>query len=120
MLVALMIEGKFSGEGLHSIEADEDMLAAMARELVEKGGVGESGRRGLAVAAGKTNRASPPSGMPDAGVLEALAEPDAEVDGLCASSPFPAPGPVLVHSEPKKKTLWPTGLVAGDQLKLFG
>jgi hypothetical protein len=42
MLVALMMEGKFSGEGLQSVDADEDMLSAMARELVEKAGVGES------------------------------------------------------------------------------
>jgi hypothetical protein len=42
MLVALMMEGKFSGEGgLHSMDADDDILAAMARELVEKGGVGD-------------------------------------------------------------------------------
>jgi hypothetical protein len=42
MLVALMMEGKFSGEGLQSLDADEDLVAAMARELVEKAGVGES------------------------------------------------------------------------------
>jgi hypothetical protein len=42
MLVALMMEGKFSGEGLQSLDADEDMMSAMARELVEKAGVGES------------------------------------------------------------------------------
>lgn len=42
MLVALMMEGKFSGEGLQSLDANEDLLTAMARELVEKGGVGES------------------------------------------------------------------------------
>jgi SNF2 family DNA or RNA helicase len=42
MLVALMMEGKFSGEGIHSLEADEDMMSAMARELVERGGVGET------------------------------------------------------------------------------
>jgi hypothetical protein len=41
MLVALMMEGKFSGEGLQSLDADEDLLSAMARELVEKAGVGE-------------------------------------------------------------------------------
>jgi hypothetical protein len=42
MLVALMMEGKCSGEGgLHSMDADDDILAAMARELVEKGGVGD-------------------------------------------------------------------------------
>src|SRR5260370_38209289 len=42
MLVALMMEGKFSGEGIHSVDADDDLLAAMARELVEQGGVGQS------------------------------------------------------------------------------
>jgi hypothetical protein len=42
MLVALTMEGKFSGEGIHSLESDDDMLSAMARELVERGRVGES------------------------------------------------------------------------------
>ncbi len=42
MLVALMMEGKMSGEGLGSLDADEDMMSAMARELVQKGRVGES------------------------------------------------------------------------------
>ena len=42
MLVALMMEGKFSGEGLQSLDADEDLMSAMAWELVEKAGVGES------------------------------------------------------------------------------
>jgi len=42
MLVALMMEGKFSGEGIHSLDADDDLLAAMARELVQQSGVGQS------------------------------------------------------------------------------
>jgi hypothetical protein len=42
MLVALMVEGKLSGEGIHSLESDDDMMSAMARELVERGRVGES------------------------------------------------------------------------------
>jgi hypothetical protein len=42
MLVALMMEGKFSGEGLQSLDTDEDLMSAMARELVEKAGVGAS------------------------------------------------------------------------------
>ncbi len=42
LLVALTLEGKFAGEGLHDIEDDDDMLAAMARELVEKDGIGET------------------------------------------------------------------------------
>ncbi len=41
MLVALMMDCKFSGEGLQSLDANEDLLSAMARELVEKGGVGK-------------------------------------------------------------------------------
>ena len=42
LLVALTLEGKFAGEGLHDMEDDDDMLAAMARELVEKDGIGET------------------------------------------------------------------------------
>lgn len=42
MLVSLMMEGKFSGEGLDSLDADEDMTTAMYRELLQEGGVGES------------------------------------------------------------------------------
>jgi hypothetical protein len=42
LLVALTLEGKFAGEGLQSIDEDDDMLSAMARELVEKNGIGES------------------------------------------------------------------------------
>ena len=42
MLVAFMMEGKFSGEELQSLDANEDLLSAMTRELVEKGGVGET------------------------------------------------------------------------------
>jgi superfamily II DNA or RNA helicase len=42
LLVALTMEGKFAGEGLQSMDEDDDMLSAMARELVEKNGIGES------------------------------------------------------------------------------
>ena len=42
LLVALTMEGKFAGEGLQSIDDDDDMLSTMARELVEKNGIGDS------------------------------------------------------------------------------
>jgi hypothetical protein len=42
LLVALTMEGKFAGEGLQSIDEDDDMLSAMARELVERNGIGDS------------------------------------------------------------------------------
>jgi hypothetical protein len=35
------MEGKFSREGLQSLDDDDDMLTAMARELVNENGVGE-------------------------------------------------------------------------------
>jgi len=42
LLVSLAMEGKFSNEGLQGIEDDDDVLTAMARELVTEKGVGES------------------------------------------------------------------------------
>jgi hypothetical protein len=42
LLVSLAMEGKFSREGLQSLDEDDDMLTAMARELVTDSGVGES------------------------------------------------------------------------------
>jgi len=41
LLVSLAMEGKFSQEGLQSLNEDDDMLTAMARELVTESGVGE-------------------------------------------------------------------------------
>jgi hypothetical protein len=41
LLVSLAMEGKFSQEGLQSLNEDDDMLTAMARELVTENGVGE-------------------------------------------------------------------------------
>jgi len=42
LLVALAMEGKFTSEGLQAIDGDDDMLTAMARELVENKGIGET------------------------------------------------------------------------------
>ena len=42
LLVALAMEGKFTSEGLQAIDGDDDILTAMARELVENKGIGES------------------------------------------------------------------------------
>ena len=39
LLVALTMEGKYAGEGLQSIDEDDDMLSAMALELVERNGI---------------------------------------------------------------------------------
>jgi hypothetical protein len=42
LLVALAMEGKFASDGLQAIDGDDDMFTAMARELVENRGIGES------------------------------------------------------------------------------
>jgi hypothetical protein len=125
MLVALMMEGKFSGEGIHSMDAEDDLMAAMARELVEKGGVGESAdavweelKRERAVHAAAT------SPLFEAEMPHAIANAASVLPGLDDAAPGIAPGLTLVHSDrkPNKKPelLWPTGYVVGEQLRLFG
>ncbi|MCZ2154478.1 MAG: hypothetical protein LC114_11360 [Bryobacterales bacterium] len=41
LLVSLAMEGKFASQGLQALDDDDDMLTAMARELVTQKGVGE-------------------------------------------------------------------------------
>lgn len=41
LLVSLAMEGKFANQGLQALDNDDDMLTAMARELVTNKGVGE-------------------------------------------------------------------------------
>jgi len=42
LLVSLAMEGKFASEGLQAMDEDDDLLMAMARELVQERGIGES------------------------------------------------------------------------------
>ena len=42
LLVSLAMEGKFASEGLQAMDGDDDLLMAMARELVQERGIGES------------------------------------------------------------------------------
>ena len=42
LLVSLAMEGKFSTEGLQAVGEDDDLLMAMARELVTEKGIGKS------------------------------------------------------------------------------
>jgi hypothetical protein len=122
MLVALMMEGKFSGEGIHSMDAEDDMMAAMARELVEKGRIGESAdavwgelRRERTLQADTSAAFGAHSG-PEQSEPLALAD-------LSLSIAQPVPTLTLVHSKAKKphsESVWPSGYVVGDQMKLFG
>jgi len=115
MLVALMMEGKFSGEGLQSLDANEDLLSAMARELVEKGGVGESADAVWKdLERERAKHTSAPTKLLDAS--------DSTDDVISQLPVFQ--GPQLVHSaprpKPKETPIWPTGHLVGEQMRLFG
>jgi hypothetical protein len=123
MLVALMMEGKFSGEGIHSLEADDDMMSAMARELVERGRVGESANAVWADL--KRERAIHMLTVQvvlETSAVESSERPD---PGSVPELPLtPAEGPLVpVQSNPKRKqkpsSLWPTGYDEGAQMLLF-
>jgi hypothetical protein len=124
MLVALMMEGKFSGEGLQALDTDEDLMSAMARELVEKAGVGESADaiwRELDHERGKV-QPQPPAveSLPDE-------ESDSALDLVGSNAQEPAPAPFGIHliesslpSKNRKKTeLRPTATEFSLQLSLF-
>jgi hypothetical protein len=123
MLVALMMEGKFSGEGLQSLDTDEDLMSAMARELVEKAGVGESADKMWRELDRERERVLP---QPPA----ALAEEDANpvFDLSVTESTDPPSGLAGIHIvEPpagvrirQKPSLWPTASEPAVQLNLFG
>jgi hypothetical protein len=83
LLVALAMEGKFTSDGLQAIDGDDDMLTAMARELVQNKGIGESAdnlwRRVGAF-------------LPTSGLQEPMNEPRAVSEGNGANIPaFPLP-----------------------------
>jgi hypothetical protein len=107
MLVALMMEGKFSGEGIHSLESDDDMMSAMARELVERGRVGESADAVWADLKRERAQHMPPR----VSQTELVAEDDPLLP-LLSQEPVTASSPAL-H-------LWPTGHTEGEQMLLFG
>lgn len=108
MLVALMMEGKFPGEGIHSMDADDDLLAAMAQEFVARGGIGESAdavwaefKRERTAYAGATPQQPPARDLADTPVSE-------DLFGVAAlTERTAAPGPVLVESKPKPREVKP-------------
>jgi hypothetical protein len=82
LLVSLAMEGKFASHGLQALEDDDDMLTAMARELVTQKGVGER-----ADAIWKTlqaERASAPIDVEPAVVTSAIEEPQSVATSLIA------------------------------------
>ena len=79
LLVSLAMEGKFANHGLQALDDDDDMLTAMARELVTQKGVGE-----------KADACWREVQREHARLLEAQRVPVVE----CPQDPAPAPVPV--------------------------
>jgi hypothetical protein len=124
MLVALMMEGKFSGEGLQALDTDEDLMSAMARELVEKAGVGESADAVWRDLGHEREKVQP---RPAASLPEFDDESDPVLDLPGVIAPEPAPTPFGIHliepNQPSKKrkkaAIWPTATDTNVQLSLF-
>lgn len=124
MLVALMMEGKFSGEGLQALDTDEDLMSAMARELVEKAGVGESADAVWRELDQEREKVQPRLASTEP---EPEDEPAPVFDLPVASSASPAPtafGIRLTEPTPstkkrRKTALWPTASETNAQLSLF-
>jgi len=125
MLVALMMEGKFSGEGLQALDTDEDLMTAMARELVETAGVGESADAIWRELDHGREKARPCS----AGVEfepEIESAPVPELPPALVPQPALAPfgvrmiDPIATSTKRKKSALWPTANQENAQLSLFG
>jgi hypothetical protein len=124
MLVALMMEGKFSGEGLQALDTDEDLMSAMARELVEKAGVGESADAVWRELDQEREKIQPRSAAVET-------EPDGEPAPVLPLPAIPATQaapiafgihllePHAAAKKRKKTALWPTAKEANPQLSLF-
>ena len=124
MLVALMMEGKFSGEGLQALDTDEDLMSAMARELVEKAGVGESADAIWRELDHEREKVQPrPVAEEPESEDDSASVPD--LPGLIAAEPAPTPfgihliEPNLPSKKRKKAALWPTASETNVQLSLF-
>ena len=123
MLVALMMEGKFSGEGLQALDTDEDLMSAMARELVEKAGVGESADAVWRELGDERDRVLP---RPTTGEPAPEEESVSDLDFPSVPAP-PMPTtfgislqePARATKTRKKATLWPTAGETDVQLSLF-
>jgi hypothetical protein len=124
-----MMEGKFSGEGLQALDTDEDLMSAMARELVEKAGVGESADAVWRDLGHEREKVLPRPAAVEPGLEE---EPDPVLNLSVGDLPVlsaaePAPTPFGIHliepnqpSKRRKKTaIWPTATDTNVQLSLF-
>jgi hypothetical protein len=81
LLVSLALEGKLQGDGLQSMDDDDDLLTAMTRELVTRQGVGERAAevwKSLQIERGEASESCTNGVQPH---LESGSSQEAEFDG---------------------------------------
>jgi hypothetical protein len=100
LLVSLAMEGKFSNEGLQGLEDDDDVLTAMARELVTQKGVGDSASAIWKAVQEQHARLLPPSPTLDAKHVAPLAAEFVGVNGAASGLVFGSPMP---KESPRRK-----------------
>jgi hypothetical protein len=108
LLVALAMEGKFASEGLQAIDGDDDMLTAMARELVENKGIGESADT-VWRALGQL-RPSSPLAYPEEPENAQLDQSEGEIPSIL---------PLVIESNPNAAVMEAGNLVRGSSRKLI-
>jgi hypothetical protein len=117
LLVSLAMEGKFSNEGLQGIEDDDDVLTAMARELVTQKGVGESASAVWKAVQEQHARLLPAASALDDELTEELVAPPltevVPVDGSAKAAVF---GARVEKDSPRRR---PVVAEADCQLSLF-
>jgi len=96
LLVSLAMEGKLHVDGLQAIDEDDDLLTAMARELVTRQGVGEHAAE-IWRALTKVNQAAGSSGNEEA--------PRSQVPEM--------------SKEPEEPRVWTPSKTSAVQLSLF-
>jgi hypothetical protein len=118
LLVSLAMEGKFSNEGLQGLEDDDDVLTAMARELVTQKGVGDSASAVWKAVQEQQARLLPPSAtLDDAELVAPLAPNPVGVNGTASDLVFGLPMP---KQSPRRKTPVEESVAQTDcQLSLF-
>jgi hypothetical protein len=118
LLVSLAMEGKFSNEGLQGLEDDDDVLTAMARELVTQKGVGDSASAVWKAVQEQHARLLPPSStVDDAERVAPLPPGGVRVNGMASSLVFGSPVP---KESPRRKPAVAKPVAETDcQLSLF-
>jgi len=124
-LVSLAMEGKFSGEGLQAMDEGDDLLMAMARELVTEKGIGDN-----AAAVWKRLQTEQQEVFGVRVAVEPKPEPEPVVDAMhdIAVSPPATPevvgqllmfGASLEEAKRRKVSRRQNVAVTSDQLTLF-